>query len=347
MKNNKVLILLIVMLVLVLAACGGTDAETGAETEAVAQPAEEAAVENDSSEAETAVELGDEVRVEEGGFAFQPAAGYEVTAESVFAELSSANEDTQINIFGTPLMEGMGLDVMFEEFTSDMGSDDTVTLGEREEISVNGLKGFSVTMAGEEEGTAMKGVLLGLGNDTQAVIVLAAAEESVWDSTVKEEVDAMVNSLSLFEIDLSALMGEVVEEPVEEVAETEETEVEEAAEEETATEEEAVEETVAEEEPAAAEFDSVFPIPDDATNFIGEGGEADVNFQTEMTLEDLLTFYRDELTAQELTERDLLTVVDETIFSIVFDGHENGKAIVIQAVDLGEMRNINIRFEEN
>ena len=161
MKNNKVFTLLIVMLVLVLAACGGSDAETGVESGSVDQPAaEEAAVESESSEAETVVELGDEVRVEEGGFAFQPPADYEVSSESVFAELNSADADTQINLFGTPLMEGMGLDVMFEEFTSDMGSDETVTLGEREDITVNGLKGFSVTMAGDEEGTAMKGFLM-------------------------------------------------------------------------------------------------------------------------------------------------------------------------------------------
>ena len=35
-------------------------------------------------------------------------------------------------------------------------------------------------------------------------------------------------------------------------------------------------------------------------------------------------------------ERDLLTVTSDTTFSMVFDGHESGKAISVQGVDLGD-----------
>ena len=33
-------------------------------------------------------------------------------------------------------------------------------------------------------------------------------------------------------------------------------------------------------------------------------------------------------------------------FSVVFDGHPSGEAIVVQGVDLGESVNINLRFED-
>jgi hypothetical protein len=105
------------------------------------------------------------------------------------------------------------------------------------------------------------------------------------------------------------------------------------------------------EEPAPAEeesvtYDTVFPLPEDVQGFTGEGGEAMVNFQTSLSMEEAVAFYRDALTAQGLTERELLTVIEDTTFSLVFDGHENGQALVIQGVGMGEVTNVNIRFED-
>jgi len=92
-------------------------------------------------------------------------------------------------------------------------------------------------------------------------------------------------------------------------------------------------------------FDTEFPIPDDAQTFTNVGGN--VNFQTGMSLEDTLAFYRDAFTSQGYTEREILTSVTDGVFSIVFDGHPSGDAIVVQAVDLGNnTTNVNIRFED-
>jgi len=78
-----------------------------------------------------------------------------------------------------------------------------------------------------------------------------------------------------------------------------------------------------------------FPVPDDAANMINMGDDI-VNFQTNLSLDEAMNFYRDEFGKLGYTERDLLTVTSDTTFSMVFDGHESGKAISVQGVDLGD-----------
>jgi len=91
--------------------------------------------------------------------------------------------------------------------------------------------------------------------------------------------------------------------------------------------------------------DSEYPMPDNVSNFTDLGDGA-VNFQTTLSLKDALDFYRDAFTKQGYKERAILTVTSDTTFSIVFDGHASGKAIVVQGVDLGGgSTNVNIRLE--
>ncbi len=116
--------------------------------------------------------------------------------------------------------------------------------------------------------------------------------------------------------------------------------------EEAAPAEAAEEEALAEEAaPASSEYDTVFPLPDDVQNFTG-GGEQ-VNFAASLTVEESIEFYRSAFADMGLTERELNTAITDTTFSMVFDGYENGQALVIQGVDLGNgTTNINIRFED-
>ncbi len=66
-----------------------------------------------------------------------------------------------------------------------------------------------------------------------------------------------------------------------------------------------------------------------------------------MSLDEAMKFYMETLTSSGYTERPILTVTSDTTFSMVFDGHESGKAIVVQGVDLGDgMVNVNIRLED-
>jgi len=90
---------------------------------------------------------------------------------------------------------------------------------------------------------------------------------------------------------------------------------------------------------------SEFPLPDGATNITDMGGTT--NFQAKMSLDEAMKFYMDKFTSSGYTERSILTVTSDTTFSMVFDGHESGKAIVVQGVDLGDGSvNVNIRLED-
>lgn len=90
---------------------------------------------------------------------------------------------------------------------------------------------------------------------------------------------------------------------------------------------------------------SDFPMPDDAFNVV----EIDnvVNYKTNLSLDEVMSFYRDNFGKQGLTEREILTTSTDGVFSFVFDGHESGQAIVIQGVDLGDGSvNVNISLQD-
>ena len=87
-----------------------------------------------------------------------------------------------------------------------------------------------------------------------------------------------------------------------------------------------------------------FPVTSDAYNVTEAAGS--LVFYTKLSLDDVMKFYRDEYTARGYTEREILTVVSDTTFSMVFDGDPSGKAVVVQSVDLGDgSRTIAIRLE--
>ncbi len=110
----------------------------------------------------------------------------------------------------------------------------------------------------------------------------------------------------------------------------------------------AAEEAPAQEEaPPAAGAESDFPLPEDVDpDTVMDLGDGAINFQTTLTLPDAVTFYRFAFADLGYTEREINTSIEDTTFSMVFDGHESGIEIVIQGVDLGESVNINIRFED-
>ena len=91
--------------------------------------------------------------------------------------------------------------------------------------------------------------------------------------------------------------------------------------------------------------ESEYPLPDSVSNFTASG-EGTINFQTTLSLEEVMDFYRDSFGKEGYTERELLTVTSDGTFSFVFDGHTSGKSIVVQGVDLGGNTNVSIRLEE-
>lgn len=91
--------------------------------------------------------------------------------------------------------------------------------------------------------------------------------------------------------------------------------------------------------------DTDFPMTADAYNIIEANGS--LIFYTKLSLEDVMDFYRAEYSSKGYTEREILTVVSDGVFSMVFDGDPGGKAVVIQSVDMGDgSRTITIRLED-
>jgi hypothetical protein len=101
--------------------------------------------------------------------------------------------------------------------------------------------------------------------------------------------------------------------------------------------------------PGEGDYDTGFPLPEDVQNFMQLDPASDsINFQTGMSMDEVIAFYRQAFTAQGLVERPLLTVIEPgKTFSMVFDGAANGMAVVIQGVVLGaNQTNVNIRYED-
>lgn len=72
-----------------------------------------------------------------------------------------------------------------------------------------------------------------------------------------------------------------------------------------------------------------------------------LNMQVKEEMTALIEFVRESAVDAGYTEYELLTSITDTGSSIVFQGHENGRSIVIQMVDLGNgTTNVNIRFED-
>ncbi|MBU0510754.1 MAG: hypothetical protein KJ638_03500 [Chloroflexi bacterium] len=95
----------------------------------------------------------------------------------------------------------------------------------------------------------------------------------------------------------------------------------------------------------SGKYDTEFPLPSKVENFMDLGDS--INYQTPMKLTEVVDFYRDAFESAGYVERDILTGITEDTFSIVWDGHPSGKAIVIQGVDLGGGSvNVNIRLED-
>jgi len=102
--------------------------------------------------------------------------------------------------------------------------------------------------------------------------------------------------------------------------------------------------------PGSTTSSTGFPMTADAYN-ITEIGDGSLLYYTNLSLEEVMAFYRAEYTSRGYTEREILTVVeaDAGVFSMVFDGDPSGKSVVIQSVDLGQgdgSRTVAIRLED-
>ncbi|MDH5508338.1 MAG: hypothetical protein OEZ02_14030 [Anaerolineae bacterium] len=87
------------------------------------------------------------------------------------------------------------------------------------------------------------------------------------------------------------------------------------------------------------------PVPEEIDTIEISSGA--VSFQTDTSVDNLVLFFRASALAQSLTERQALTSISATSATLVFDGHESGKAIVVQIVMVASSTtNVTIRQED-
>ena len=80
--------------------------------------------------------------------------------------------------------------------------------------------------------------------------------------------------------------------------------------------------------------DSPFPVTSDAFNVVSTSET--VSFQTKLSSDDVVKFYRDEFSKQGLTENASLSVVFGSTFTMTFTGHESGKNVYVVGADAGD-----------
>lgn len=91
------------------------------------------------------------------------------------------------------------------------------------------------------------------------------------------------------------------------------------------------------------------PMPDDARNVsrLPSPGTGSLNFQTNLSLQETLAFYRQRMGQRGLRERTAHTEVSASTFKVRFEGWPGSDApLLIQGTDLGGViTNVNICFE--
>jgi hypothetical protein len=91
-----------------------------------------------------------------------------------------------------------------------------------------------------------------------------------------------------------------------------------------------------------------FPVPADAANLSVTtlGDYAMVNFQTQLSLKDTMTFCRNRMASRGDKEVPGQTSTSDIAFSMVFAGPSAAKQIIIQGLTVGGMTNVNARSEK-
>jgi hypothetical protein len=105
--------------------------------------------------------------------------------------------------------------------------------------------------------------------------------------------------------------------------------------------------------PAAAsgDYDTTFPLIGAVSDFNRMPSPTEdeiINYVSDAELKDIFDFYVAEFSKRGLTERKVVSTVNEQVVSIVMDGVDGGKSVIIQAVWLDKTkRNINVRVEKS
>jgi len=80
--------------------------------------------------------------------------------------------------------------------------------------------------------------------------------------------------------------------------------------------------------------ESEFPVTSDAFGVVSMSEM--VTFQTKMSTDDILKFYRDEFSKQGYKEDESMAITFGKTFTLAFTGHSSGKVIYVVGADAGD-----------
>jgi len=100
-------------------------------------------------------------------------------------------------------------------------------------------------------------------------------------------------------------------------------------------------------QPAAPGVPAEFPVTQDAANLkvMATGDKAQINYQTKMSLVEVMSFCTSHLASAGWQVRPELLSMTETTFNLVFANGSNPTDIVVQAVTTNGLTNVNVRYE--
>jgi hypothetical protein len=335
-----------------------------------AEPTDEAATDGEDTTTEDEEIVTGDQRNEAGGFAFTVPEGWQVVTNEgipgIMGIAAIAPEDVNIESLDNPdelilitsgseEMVGSTLetDTPIAELTLEeilaanfpTTEEDDIAISDTEEIEIDGNEAIIATVSGEDPdlGDTEGNIVIARIGEDRLLQVFGAAAADEWEFATFEEV---LDSLSFFE------PAEPEDTDTEQPALPEGVPTPEGLPTPVAPTPEAEDGEVPDDGEPTSDAGSIFPIPDEAenvTDLSNDPAAPQINYQTSLSIEEVMEFYREELGTVGAIERDILTVISDDTFSMVFDGwpEADGLAVVVQGTALGpDQVNVNVRIEE-
>jgi ligand-binding sensor domain-containing protein len=202
-------IFILLILALVVSACGGSDKENEAKatpspTKAATQTptAEPTATKTPEPTATPEVVLGEEQRNDYGGFAFRPIPGYEVEEEASLVGMDAPDGDPDIGpavlMLSYEIETGATLEQVLGNFTQELG---TVQVLDQHEVTVGGVAGLAVDLGGsDDEGRDVAGrMVVALPASARQFLIAGIAPPERWEGELEPLFEVVLASVSFFE----------------------------------------------------------------------------------------------------------------------------------------------------
>jgi hypothetical protein len=147
-------------------------------------------------------ELGEEIRSEDGGYAFRAIPDYTVDEFFGMASMEGPDADPDIGpaiyMIGGIFQESTSLEQLHDDFTTDLEEDILVT--DSQEILVDGVPGQRIDVSGSVDGTDVAGrVVLVAVTPNQQFTMIGTAPPELWGDGFSELFDAVLASVSFFD----------------------------------------------------------------------------------------------------------------------------------------------------